>query len=51
MTFEWTFWGTADAAWMVHAIKTAVCAPTPLQVAAVTALNLPQSYYDQMTAD
>jgi aminotransferase len=28
-----------------------VCAPTPLQVAAVTALNLPQAYYDQMTAD
>jgi len=34
----------------VHDFMT-VCAPTPLQVAAVTALNLPQSYYDQMTAD
>jgi aminotransferase len=34
----------------VHDFLT-VCAPTPLQVAAVTALNLPQSYYDQMTAD
>jgi aminotransferase len=34
----------------VHDFMT-VCAPTPLQVAAVTALNLPQSYYEQMTAD
>jgi aspartate/methionine/tyrosine aminotransferase len=34
----------------VHDFLT-VCAPTPLQVAAVTALNLPQSYYDEMTAD
>ena len=28
-----------------------VCAPTPLQVAAVTALNLPQEYYDDMLVD
>jgi len=34
----------------VHDFLT-VCAPTPLQHAAVAALNLPQSYYDQMTAD
>jgi aminotransferase len=34
----------------VHDFLT-VCAPHPLQVAAVTALNLPQSYYDDMTAD
>lgn len=34
----------------VHDFLT-VCAPTPLQVAAVTALDLPQSYYDEMTAD
>ena len=34
----------------VHDFLT-VCAPTPLQVAAVTALNLPPSYYDRMTAD
>ena len=34
----------------VHDFLT-VCAPTPLQVAAVTALNLPQEYYDQMLAD
>ncbi|MBN1977849.1 MAG: aminotransferase class I/II-fold pyridoxal phosphate-dependent enzyme, partial [Anaerolineae bacterium] len=34
----------------VHDFLT-VCAPQPLQVAAVTALHLPQSYYDDMTAD
>lgn len=34
----------------VHDFLT-VCAPTPLQVAAVAALSLPQSYYDEMTAD
>lgn len=34
----------------VHDFLT-VCAPTPLQVAAVAALNLPPSYYDEMTAD
>jgi aminotransferase len=34
----------------VHDFLT-VCAPHPLQTAAVTALNLPQSYYDAMTAD
>jgi len=34
----------------VHDFLT-VCAATPLQTAAVTALNLPQSYYDDMTAD
>ncbi len=34
----------------VHDFLT-VCAPHPLQAAAVTALHLPQSYYDQMTAD
>jgi aspartate/methionine/tyrosine aminotransferase len=34
----------------VHDFLT-VCAPHPLQAAAVTALNLPQSYYDDMTAD
>lgn len=34
----------------VHDFLT-VCAPTPLQVAAVTAMNLPQSYYDGMSAD
>lgn len=34
----------------VHDFLT-VCAPTPLQVAAVAALGLPQSYYDEMTAD
>jgi aspartate/methionine/tyrosine aminotransferase len=34
----------------VHDFLT-VCAPTPLQVAAVTALGLPQAYYDEMTAD
>jgi aminotransferase len=34
----------------VHDFLT-VCAPTPLQVAAVAALDLPQSYYDEMTAD
>jgi aminotransferase len=34
----------------VHDFLT-VCAPTPLQVAAVTALDLPQSYYDAMAAD
>jgi aspartate/methionine/tyrosine aminotransferase len=34
----------------VHDFLT-VCAPHPLQVAAVTALHLPQSYYDQMTTD
>ena len=34
----------------VHDFLT-VCAPTPLQVAAVTALNLPQEYYDGMMAD
>lgn len=28
-----------------------ICAPTPLQAAAVTALAFPQSYYDQMVAD
>ena len=28
-----------------------VCAPTPLQMAAVTALNLPQEYYDDMLVD
>lgn len=28
-----------------------ICAPTPLQVAAVTALNFPASYYEQMAAD
>ena len=40
----------SQAARPVHDFMT-VCAPTPLQVAAVTALNLPQEYYDQMTAD
>jgi aspartate/methionine/tyrosine aminotransferase len=34
----------------VHDFLT-VCAPHPLQVAAVAALHLPQSYYDEMTAD
>jgi aspartate/methionine/tyrosine aminotransferase len=34
----------------VHDFLT-VCAPTPLQVAAVTALSLPQKYYDDMVAD
>ena len=34
----------------VHDFLT-VCAPTPLQVAAVTALNFGQQYYDDMTAD
>ncbi len=34
----------------VHDFLT-VCAPTPLQVAAVSALNFPQSYYDQLVAD
>jgi aminotransferase len=34
----------------VHDFLT-VCAPKPLQHAAVAALNLPQSYYDEMTAD
>ncbi len=34
----------------VHDFLT-VCAPTPLQVAAVTALGLPQSYYDQTCGD
>ena len=34
----------------VHDFLT-VCAPTPLQVAAVTALSLPQDYYDNMLAD
>ncbi len=28
-----------------------ICAPTPLQAAAVTALSFPRSYYDQMIAD
>jgi aminotransferase len=28
-----------------------ICAPTPLQVAAVAALNFPDSYYQQMAAD
>ncbi len=30
---------------------TTICAPAPLQAAAVTALNLPQSYYTNMTRD
>jgi aminotransferase len=30
---------------------TTICAPTPLQWAAVTALALPQSYYDQLKRD
>ncbi|MBX3011840.1 MAG: pyridoxal phosphate-dependent aminotransferase [Caldilineaceae bacterium] len=30
---------------------TTICAPTPLQAAAVTALNLPASYYANMTRD
>lgn len=34
----------------VHDFLT-VCAPTPLQIAAVTALDMPQAYYDEMTAD
>lgn len=34
----------------VHDFLT-VCAPTPLQAAAVTALNLPQEYYDTITAE
>jgi aspartate/methionine/tyrosine aminotransferase len=34
----------------VHDFMT-VCAPTPLQLAAVTALNFDQSYYDQQVAD
>jgi len=34
----------------VHDFLT-VCAPTPLQVAAVTALDFSQDYYDQMRAD
>ena len=34
----------------VHDFLT-VCAPTPLQVAAVTALDLPQAHYDDMLAD
>ena len=34
----------------VHDFLT-VCAPTPLQVAAVTALDFPQDYYDTMLAD
>ena len=34
----------------VHDFLT-VCAPTPLQAAAITALDLPQDYYDGMVAD
>jgi aspartate/methionine/tyrosine aminotransferase len=34
----------------VHDFLT-ICAPTPLQVAAATALSLPQDYYDDMMAD
>ena len=34
----------------VHDFLT-ICAPTPLQVAAVTALNLPQDYYDNMMSE
>jgi len=34
----------------VHDFLT-VCAPTPLQIAAVTALSLPQQYYEDMTDD
>jgi len=34
----------------VHDFLT-ICAPTPLQVAAVTALSLPQDYYDDSLAD
>ena len=34
----------------VHDFLT-ICAPTPLQAAAVAALSLPASYYDQMLAD
>lgn len=34
----------------VHDFMT-VCAPTPLQLAAVSALDFDQSYYDQMVAD
>jgi aminotransferase len=34
----------------VHDFLT-VCAPTPLQIAAVSALNFPQSYFDQLVAD
>ncbi|MFN8483877.1 MAG: aminotransferase class I/II-fold pyridoxal phosphate-dependent enzyme [Anaerolineae bacterium] len=30
---------------------TTICAPTPLQEAAVTALRFPRSYYDQLQAD
>jgi len=34
----------------VHDFLT-VCAPTPLQIAAVSALNFPQAYFDQLVAD
>ena len=40
----------AHAVRSIHDFLTA-CAPTPLQVAAVTALNLPQDYYDSMLSD
>lgn len=40
----------SEAVRPVHDFLT-VCAPTPLQVAAVTALDSPQDYYDGMLAD
>ncbi|MBL7199681.1 MAG: pyridoxal phosphate-dependent aminotransferase [Anaerolineae bacterium] len=40
----------SEAVRPVHDFMT-VCAPTPLQVAAVSALNFPQSYFDDQVAD
>lgn len=40
----------AAAVHRIHDYLT-ICAPTPLQAAAVAALELPESYYAQMTAD
>ncbi|MFN8493806.1 MAG: pyridoxal phosphate-dependent aminotransferase [Caldilineaceae bacterium] len=40
----------AAAVHRIHDYLT-ICAPTPLQAAAVAALELPESYYTQMTAD
>lgn len=40
----------AAAVHRIHDYLT-ICAPTPLQAAAVAALELPESYYEQMTQD
>ncbi len=40
----------AQAVRKIHDYMT-ICAPTPMQHAAAVALNLPQSYYTQMTTD